>query len=110
MTQDGRSPAPPAPCRVGEPLRIYEVDDGASHWVLAWNEADALEVWREELAKLGIPDSDLDLDEPPSVEVVSLEAAGRLKFFEDDPSRPVGTMLSELERDSSRRYVGGSEF
>lgn len=93
-----------------ERLSMWHVDDGTDHWVIARDPQDALAVWREEMARLGISDEDLDLDEAPSACVVPREAAARLRYFEDDPSKPVGTMLSEFERDCSRRYVGGSEF
>lgn len=90
--------------------KIYRVDDGAFHWVIAANEEDAVAVWRDHMVNdLGIdPDTELDLDGPPAVELVPFEKAATVNVYEDGDV--VSTMLREYESDSSRNYVGCSEW
>lgn len=92
-------------------VRIFRVDDGAYHWVIAADPKDAVEVWRHHLNdQMGIPDSDLDLDDPPEVVELTRKQAEDTDFWEEDPSEPTGTMWTEFQRDPSRRYVGCSEW
>lgn len=91
-------------------MNIFKVDDGAYHWVIAENEADAIDVWQHEMLKMGMTDEDLGLDEPPEAIVLTEDDARGTLYHDADSGALLGTMWSEYERDPSRRYVGGSEF
>jgi hypothetical protein len=87
-------------------MSMYKIDDGVDHWVIATSEADALAVYRE----TGVgPDPGDDVDSPDVV-LLTHEQAEATKFFGDGYEAAIGTMQSEYERDSSRRYVGCSEW
>lgn len=87
-------------------MQTYKLDDGAEHWVIAASTADALAVYHE----MGVGPAPGDGVDPPEVLLLTIEQAERTPYFEDDPGNQVGTMQSEFERDSSRRYVGCSEW
>ena len=89
-------------------MNMYKVDDGATHWVIARSEDDALKVWQEQMDNIGVSEEELDLDEPPSVFRMSREEASRTKLFDD--YEHVGSMLEDFERNPSRRYMACSEW
>ena len=90
-------------------MDVYRIDDGAHHWVVASSSADALAVWEEQLRRDGLGEGDLDLDgTPPDASLLTPAQASATPYRED--GLVVGTMLSEYERDPSRRYVGCSEW
>lgn len=88
--------------------KIYRVDDGEWHWVFAESTSDALAVWQEHMNASGVPDKDLDLNDPPLVQEIPMERAADIKVYED--YEVVGTLLQEFEKDPKRSYVGGPEW
>ena len=86
-------------------MKVFKVDDGAWHWVIAVDATDALGVWREQMEKDGSPhDDEADIGVSP----LSVSQCEGTDYWDD--YKLTGTMQSEFERDPSRRYVGCSEW
>ncbi len=85
-------------------MRMFEVDDGATHWVNAADVDDAIAVYAAE-------DRGGDAEDPVTaadVTEISEERAATLSF--NDGYERVSSMLEECRRDPSRRYVACSEW
>jgi hypothetical protein len=90
---------------IGDGLGLFEIDEGVSHWVIAKDAADALEVVKEHDK---ISESEREWgDDPPEVTRLTIAMALKKTFASDDGKEP---LLVEAQRDPVRRYVACSEY
>lgn len=84
-------------------MRIFMVvDETATHWVIAADEADAVAVVCESHGRLDADHASMDVTE------LTQEEAKATPAFDED-GEMVGTLWEEYEKFPQRSYVGGSE-
>ncbi len=88
---------------------VFKIDDGVWHWVIAESESDAFAVYREQMVR---DDPAREWVNELGVTATKLTPLQRVstKYWGDSSDEMLGTMQSEFARDSSRRYVGCSEW
>lgn len=83
-------------------MRIFKVIDSDTHWVIAEDESDAVDVVCEA--------HDLDKDDvSATVTEIPEEEARAILFYDDDGVTKIGTLWSEFEKDPRRSYLSGPE-
>lgn len=92
---------------VGDGLRVYRVEDGANHWVIARDAATAVEVVLREHYEGKLENTDWEDGQPEGVYIETLRSLAGKKFTDHERT---DSMLLEVLRDPTERYFACSEF